>query len=142
MAGTSPLNASAQGCSLAPPCCHLKQEGIKKINKNKSALLCTPVFLCIWPPLGQVSTQALTRPNVSLPHCQTQLHQFKFPAQSPSSLPQVAAGWDRSSCSTRGEKGASPLLKVGLILFLQGTLSSPNPALYQKFFQGIKGPSD
>lgn len=80
--------------------------------------------------------------NVSLPHCQTQLHQFKFPAQSPSSLPQVAAGWDRSSCSTRGERGASPLLKVGLILFLQGTLSSPNPALYQKFFQEIKGPSD
>lgn len=69
-------------------------------------------------------------------HCQTQLHQCRFPAQGPSSLPQVAAGWDRNSCSWRGERGASP------VLFPQGTLSSPSPALYQKFFQGIKSPSD
>lgn len=93
-------------------------------NKNESAPLGTPVFQYHWFPLGGASSQALTRPTVRVPHTsRSHLRGTYFPAQNFSSLPQVPAGWYRTSHSTGC--GRYPFLSSSCLALLQKFLFHP-----------------
>lgn len=143
MAGTSsPSNASTLPSSLAPLCCHPKQEvKIKIKNQPHLALQTFSVASHHWaePPPRLQPGQMSKSPTLPDPAAQAQI---SSPEPFSLALGCSRAGQGRISHSAGGGRGASPAIPVGRTDPLSwATLSSPHPALCQKFFQRIKDPS-
>lgn len=118
---SSSSNASALSGSLVTPCCYPKQEGIYIKKKISPHLALQSFIMAIAQSCSPCCSQGWLGAGGG----------------------GKGAGAVQNQPLCRGGSRASPALLLGRTDPLpQGTLSHPCPALCQKFFQRIKGPSD